>query len=181
MRYQPKRSTARWLEGAPRAVLACYDSGPNRGADRYTVIFGAPIWDESYGRNVPYLALSETPAHPCGVCLSGDMPAHNRNACGRKVRWRDLPEPVRISVMLWLLDDSDLAVCRADKLKEGDAIDLAGDWYADPKGNRREFECELAQVCEIERETESCIRVGIEGVDNFGFPPDHLVYRRPVK
>lgn len=41
MQYLPKRSTARWLKGAPRPVLACYDSG-DKTVDRYTVLYGAP-------------------------------------------------------------------------------------------------------------------------------------------
>lgn len=47
--YAPKRSSARWLEGAPRPVLACYDAGPNTGADRYTILYGAPLWTPEYG------------------------------------------------------------------------------------------------------------------------------------
>lgn len=89
--YQPKRSSARWLEGAPRAVLACYDSGPNRGFDRYTVLYGAPIWTADMGRNVPYVGMSAAPFHPQGFGQHGEMPSYNRAALGKKIRFLDLP------------------------------------------------------------------------------------------
>ncbi len=89
--YQPKRSTKRWLEGAPAPVLAVYDSGPNRGADRYTVLYGAPLWTPSYGRNVPARAMSDYPFHPCGIGLYIEVPAYDRSAYGRKIRFSDLP------------------------------------------------------------------------------------------
>lgn len=94
MHYQPRRSAARWLEGAPPHVLACYDNG-GRSADRYTVLYGAPVWEPGYGRNVPYLAASAHPFHPLGFGQHGDMPAHNRAALGRKIRWADLPPDVQ--------------------------------------------------------------------------------------
>ncbi len=99
MKYQPKRSSARWLEGAPKPVLACYDNG-GRTADRYTVLYGAPLWDESYGRNVPVRYMSENPFAPQGVGMFADMPAWNRAALGRKVRYADLPAQVRRCVAL---------------------------------------------------------------------------------
>lgn len=90
MTYQPKRSSPHWLEGAPAPVLTCYDSGPDT-ADRYTVLYGAPFWDLGYGREIPYLAMSGAPFHPQGFCQHGQMPAHNRAALGKKIRFTDLP------------------------------------------------------------------------------------------
>jgi hypothetical protein len=89
MMYQPKRSTARWLEGAPRAVLACYDSGPRSG-DRYMVLYGAPLWTPEYDRNAPARVMSATPFSPCGIGLFVEVPAWSRNY-GRKIRFLDLP------------------------------------------------------------------------------------------
>lgn len=94
MRYQPKRSTQRWLEGAPKALLAVYDNG-GRSADRYTALYGAPLWNESMGRNVPCRFMSENPFHPQGVGIFGDHPSYWRNSLGKKVRFLDLPEQVR--------------------------------------------------------------------------------------
>ena len=100
MKYRPRRASARWSEAAPAYVLACYDSGPNRGADRYTVMFGGDLWDESMGRNVAYLAMNAVPTHPAyGVSQCGEMPACNRDACGRHVRWLDLPADIRAHVI----------------------------------------------------------------------------------
>lgn len=99
MHYQPKRSTARWLEGAPKPVLACYDSGPNRGADRYTVLYGTPLWDPSYGRNVPARAMSEAPFSPVGIGLYIEVPAHNRGGLGKKICFLDLPDDCRRLVL----------------------------------------------------------------------------------
>lgn len=98
MKYQPKRSAARWLESAPSYVLACYDNG-GKTCDRYTVILGAPFWTPAYGRDVPYLAMSEAPTHPLGFSQWGEMPSSNRSANGKKVRWLDLPEAIRNHVV----------------------------------------------------------------------------------
>jgi hypothetical protein len=97
MKYQPKRSTARWLEGAPRPVLACYDNG-GKTFDRYTIIYGAPLWEPNMGRTVPYRSMSEDPFHPQGFGQWGEMPAYNRDCLGRKVKFSDLPERVRACV-----------------------------------------------------------------------------------
>ena len=97
MAYQPKRSSPRWLEGAPRHALACYDHG-GRSFDRFTILYGAPWWSPDMGRMVPYLGASEDPFHPQGFGQHGEMPANNRAALGHKVRWLDLPEKVRRAV-----------------------------------------------------------------------------------
>lgn len=92
--YKPRRSRARWLEGAPKALLAVYDNG-GRSADRYTALYGAPIWTPEYGRKVPCRFMSKYPSHPQGIGLSGEVPAWNRAPFGRKVRFLDLPPDVR--------------------------------------------------------------------------------------
>lgn len=97
MKYQPKRSRKQWTENAPDYVLACYDNG-GKTVDRYTVLFGAPLWSEDMGRNVPYLAMSGAPTHPQGFSQWGEMPAHNRQACGKHIKWNDLPENIRAHV-----------------------------------------------------------------------------------
>ena len=91
MRYQPKRSSARWLEGAPSPVLACYDNG-GASIDRYTVLYGAPLWVPEMKRDVPYVAMNAAPFHPQGFGQHGEMPSWNRKALGRKLRFADLPE-----------------------------------------------------------------------------------------
>lgn len=95
--YRPRKSSARWLEGAPAAVLACYDNG-GKSADRYTVLYGAPLWDETYGRDVPARAMSAHPTHPQGVGLFVQVPAWSRHY-GRKIRFQDLPPDCRALVV----------------------------------------------------------------------------------
>lgn len=98
MKYQPKRASKRWTEGAPEYVLACYDNG-GKTVDRYTVLFGGTLWSEDMGRTVNYLGMSGSPTHPQGFSQWGEMPAHNRSACGKHVRWLDLPEHIRQHVI----------------------------------------------------------------------------------
>lgn len=77
------------------------------------------------------------------------------------------------------------AIGTADKIElvpvsevsEGDWLDLEGDKYADPKGDRIEFETEYVTVAAVRRETAHSTALMIEGVDLFGFPPDHKVKR----
>ena len=98
MKYQPKRSRKQWTQDAPPYVLACYDNG-GKTCDRYTVLFGAPIWTPKYGRTVPFLGMSGAPTHPQGFSQWGEMPSDNRAACGKHVRWLDLPEHIREHVI----------------------------------------------------------------------------------
>lgn len=80
-RYRPRRSAARWLEGAPDYVIACYDNG-GRSADRYTVLFGGDLWSPDYARMnaeagmdprlVPCLLMSDAPMSPQGVSIWTD-------------------------------------------------------------------------------------------------------------
>lgn len=90
MRYQPKRSSARWLEGAPKPVLAVYDNG-GASIDRYTVLYGAPLWYPEMGRSVPYVAMNAAPFHPQGFGQHGEMRSIDRSALGRKIKYADLP------------------------------------------------------------------------------------------
>ena len=94
MKYQPKRSSKRWLEGAPRALLAVYDNG-GKSADRYTALYGAPLWTPEYGNEVPARFMSTHPSHPQGIGIFGQCPAWDRSRYGRKVKFSDLPEGVK--------------------------------------------------------------------------------------
>jgi hypothetical protein len=94
VKYQPKRSTQRWLDGAPKALLAVYDNG-GRSFDRYTALYGAPLWQPECRTMLPARFMSEHPQHPQGFGIFGEHPAHLRSALGRKVRFCDLPPDVR--------------------------------------------------------------------------------------
>jgi hypothetical protein len=103
---RPRRAAARWLEGAPEYVIACYD---NRGktADRYTVLFGGSMWTPDHARQLAEcgmdtrllnsLSMSDNPTHPQGV--SQYDYALRGSHLGRKVRWNDLPDHIRNHVI----------------------------------------------------------------------------------
>lgn len=100
MQYRPRRSSKRWTEDAPEYVLACYDNG-GKSIDRYTVLFGGSLFDERLlaQRKVFCLAMSGAPTHPQGFSQWGEMKAYDRAACGKHIRWLDLPEHVRKHVI----------------------------------------------------------------------------------
>jgi hypothetical protein len=95
MKYQPKRSSKRWLEGAPYEVLAIYDR-PSF-ADRYTVLFGGYLWHEAMGRTVHALTIGK---HASG---SHEVDASYRP--GKKIRWCDLPEYAQKMVHTFIKPD----------------------------------------------------------------------------
>ena len=98
MKYQPKRSRAKFSEGAPAYVLACYDND-GKTCDRYTVLFGAPYWTPDMGRKVQFLGMSGAPTHPQGFSQWGELNAFDRSGCGKHIRWLDLPENIRAHVI----------------------------------------------------------------------------------
>jgi hypothetical protein len=93
--YTPRRAAARWLEGAPEYVLDVLDN-KGRTADRYTVLFGGSLLDDTLlkDRRVHCLTLSSNPSHPLGISQWGDFDA-GRRPSRQRIRWLDLPEPVR--------------------------------------------------------------------------------------
>ncbi len=100
MKYQPKRARKQWQESAPEFVLACYDNG-GKTADRYTVLIGGSLHFDALNekRLVQYLGMSGSPEHPQGFSQWGEMPSYNRAACGKHVRWLDLPAHIRAHVV----------------------------------------------------------------------------------
>lgn len=102
-KYRPRKSAKRWLEGAPSALLAVYDNG-GKSADRYTALYGAPLWQPSMGSMLPARFMSAYPSHPQGIGLFGEHPAWDRAALGRKVRFLDLPDDVRHCIIRDCID-----------------------------------------------------------------------------
>lgn len=89
---KPKRAPAKRLEGAPPYILAVHDMGPKFN-DRYTVVFGWPLWQADMGRRVPYLGLSEGGV---GVSMWGELSdSSDRVGCGKLISWKDLSEATR--------------------------------------------------------------------------------------
>jgi hypothetical protein len=76
----------------------------------------------------------------------------------------------------------EFVMVRADEIKVGDLVDLEGDQYADPEHGgggelpTNDFEFQLAEVTEVERETADCVRIGGSGFC-VGFPVDHMLKR----
>jgi hypothetical protein len=92
----PKRSK-KYLDGAPPYVMAIYDSG-SKYWDRYTVVYGEPIWSQEYaerniklgfGRLYPARAMSRNPFHPQGFGQFID--AARGPHLGKLIHWKDLP------------------------------------------------------------------------------------------
>jgi hypothetical protein len=100
VKYQPKRSSKRWLRGAPDYVLAIYDGGVQFSHDRYTVMLCGIFWEASMGRNVMYVSVGES-----GCYSSGEIPSSNRS--GKKMRWVDLPQDVINGVLEWAKPDEE--------------------------------------------------------------------------
>jgi hypothetical protein len=92
--YRPRRARARWLEGAPSALLAVYDNG-GKSFDRYTALYGAPLWVPSMAHTIPARFMSSDPFHPQGVGMYGEVKAYYRDSFGKKVRFLDLPDAVK--------------------------------------------------------------------------------------
>lgn len=93
---RPRRATKQRLEGAPPYVAAIYDEGP-KANDRYTVLFGWPIWEPAMGRDVPCLSFNECPTSPnMGISQWGEC----SGAWGAKpIAWYDLPEHLQLHVI----------------------------------------------------------------------------------
>lgn len=95
--YAPRRAGKRWQEQAPEYVLDCFDDGPDRFHDRYTVLLGGSMYEPSLNRGCMYLGLNEGGGSYFGEL---DFAAPYRYHAGHKrVRWLDLPEAVRCAVI----------------------------------------------------------------------------------
>ncbi len=68
---------------------------------------------------------------------------------------------------------TDTITVAAKDVRIGDLVDLEGDTYADPRHDHAALASLYQTVCEVERETETCVAIGFEGFDLVGFPPDH--------
>jgi hypothetical protein len=115
---------ARWARLMPNDLprwVRCYDSGPDEGADRYTVVFTG---NYSGRKGCDYLGMSGAPFHPQGVGMHGwhdwpiDRPAYGH--LGKKIHFTDLPEDCQILVLrdyiiMWdfIKDHENLALAEA--------------------------------------------------------------------
>ena len=93
--------------------IECYDSGPDRGADRYTVVFlDRHLWGWTrevalacQGRTdlYPCLGMSGSPFHPQGVGQHSE--AMRGRHLGKRVKLADLPADCQRLVMRDLSDE----------------------------------------------------------------------------
>lgn len=104
-KYTPRRANvARWLQDAPEYVLDCFDDSKRYPNDGITVILGKQFMEWCEHRGTHYLSC--ICMNRSGHYASDQMAAHTaaafRYSNGRhRVRWNDLPEAVRQSVIRW--------------------------------------------------------------------------------
>jgi hypothetical protein len=113
--YRPRRASQRWLEGAPSYVLDVLDE-KNHG-ERYTVLFCEHLLfhtardggiksgpDERSNTYVQYLGMDDSPTHPQGISMWGEMTAHEAATYryvkkNSRIRWADLPQRIQEHVI----------------------------------------------------------------------------------
>ena len=94
-----QNATGRTLAGDERIQgqrIRCYDSGPNKGADRYTVVY----MDRAHsggGKLYPCVGMSASPLHPQGIGQHSDCILGRH--LGKRIRFRNLPEDCRKLVL----------------------------------------------------------------------------------
>lgn len=101
--YQPRRSSASLLDGAPSYVMAAHDNG-GKSKDRYTVFFNDPAWEDMDDK-VLGLLMSDSPDSPEGFTVWLEEVYFDSDRIGDEIRWIDLPEAVRDHVIAFIDDD----------------------------------------------------------------------------
>ena len=90
--------------------VRCFDSGPNRGADRYTVVYldewrhqssygcGSGDCKDCYGpRLYQYLGMNDLPFHPSyGIAQHGECVIGRH--LGKRIAFANLPEDCRRAI-----------------------------------------------------------------------------------
>lgn len=117
----PRKSPAHRLEGAPPYVIAVYDDGPKVN-DRYTVLFGWPLWQPELGREIPCLHFNEAPAHPAvGYSLWGGV---SGRWGAKMISWSELPEHLQQHVVARANYPDKILIGRLVKVGNGESIRL---------------------------------------------------------
>jgi hypothetical protein len=112
-----RRNYRRTRTDYPAGVVAVYDDGSGKYADRYTVVYEPYLLDRpdrAYAADTPvfpYVSMSGAPFHPQGVCQHseaiGQRPTGGwGGTCGKVIRFEDLPEDCQKAVLLDL-DESE--------------------------------------------------------------------------
>jgi hypothetical protein len=92
--YKPRRAK-KYLDGAPRQVVAIYDNG-GKTWDRYTVVYSEP-YDNRCPRMLECLGMSGNPFHPQG--FGQHASAIRGPHLGRLIHWKDLPADCQRAVL----------------------------------------------------------------------------------
>lgn len=97
-------SKAEILEiGTKLHKIKCFDNG-GVTFDRYTVVYKSEKFRESRGSSrtyYPYIGMSEDPFHPQGFGQHGELRTIPREgtSLGKRIEFKDLPEPCRRAVI----------------------------------------------------------------------------------
>lgn len=99
-KYTPRRAGKQWLKGAPAYILDCFDD--KHETDRYTVLLVGD-WmttDGTFaGTWVAYLGMDEGGRGYSGELRAYEAAQYRYRNHHRRVRWMDLPQPVRQHVI----------------------------------------------------------------------------------
>ena len=83
----------------PKGVLRVYDIGPNKEADRSTIVYddpGARFTND--GKVLPCVGMSAAPFWPQGICQHRE--ARLGGHLGKLIDFKDLPEDCRKVVLM---------------------------------------------------------------------------------
>ena len=84
-----RKSSPKGMEQVEDALITVYDSGPDEGADRYTVVMHGEDWEASANPGfLPMLGFSGFPEHPQGFSqwTEGQEGPH----LGKRIKFSDL-------------------------------------------------------------------------------------------
>lgn len=136
---QPRKAPAKYLEGAPPYLLAIYDQGEKVG-DRYTALFGWPLWNEKHPHTIQYLGFNAVPTSPnMGISMWGELKTHSdRTGLGKLIAWVDLPEDLQRHIIVRANEGEPIRMVWLERTgRTIDGTDYFGWWLTDGKSEAR--------------------------------------------
>lgn len=103
MTWTPRRAPKRFIEGAPKELIAVYDNG-GKTLDRYTAVYSDSFLYRGQWWTF-YRGMSEDPFSPGGYGIMGeisryDLSAYRNRVYRQYVSYDSLPEQVKKSIEL---------------------------------------------------------------------------------